>query len=109
MPRTLSIHRLNPKSGNWLEIALVEEWEKENANEYSDSQLQDFIIRQRVNEDSADIAGTDINGTYALPIGELTEDMKTLMATVVQWMGTPCGQAMMEKAQKKAKLLNKIA
>jgi len=103
MSKSVNSNRLNPDNQNYLEMALSELWQDLDRDGHNmEPTISHLLIRRPCISSDPNIAGEDYNGCYTLPIGELTEDKKVLIATVIQWMGTSCGQALMNDAYNKA-------
>ena len=59
-----------------LERLFAREWEAKNATEPGETGTLDYLLTKTVNE----------------PRGEATDRDRTVAATVIQWLGSNCGQ-----------------
>lgn len=73
---------------NPVEKIFAELWEKENLSIYGKSNgsgILDYLLANNPNR----------------PDGEVAERDREVAATVIQWLGSPCGQGFIRKAQSK--------
>ena len=61
---------------NPLEKAFAKQWEKENV----EGRILDYLLAKDLN----------------YPKGEVTDRDREVAATVIQWLGSPCGQSFVE-------------
>lgn len=62
---------------NPLEKAFAKQWEKENV----EGRILDYLLAKDLN----------------YPKGEVTDRDREVAATVIQWLGSPCGQSFVEE------------
>jgi hypothetical protein len=91
----LHSHRLTKEAGNPLEVAFAKEWQK--AHEFSD--LLELLMRVPCTTDDPDAVSraTHGMGPYKMPLGKPTERDRILAATIIQWLGSSVGNALIDQ------------
>lgn len=98
----LHTSRLRPEAQNPREVAFAEQWVKED-----EQYLLTHLFRVPCTKDDPECVNPkdhlwNFGFYYKAPLGEPTERDRIVAATLIQWLGSNCGMALVYSALEKA-------
>lgn len=90
----LHADRLSPDRDNPIEVAFAREWREQNNLSHTAA----YLVQVPCAADDKDCIQSCCGGHVKKPFGDLTQEHATVMATLVQWLGSTCGMCFLREA-----------